>query len=568
MAKPRITGEMRAAPLDWQQRMGIGIYNTLNPLRDWAQGRSTGLQSIAGPPLEWFLNPVMGPALRAAEGEARVYADFSSENPLNWRLEPEILEAPLAAADVLSPLPLGAGVGTIKGMKRAPVLWHGAGSPKNAEKILKHGFSKGASAEMKVPGTSASRDPFVSLHDFVNAVNVHKLGPEAVANRDPNAFLRVELNVPPGEVYNVPPDFYVQGIVPKSTSAVYNKPNTFFSEAETFARSKANPLTAKQHKQITEEENDLLMHNVYRDKTGTLVSFPGGYDPNYVSMGERAYKSIVDLAENLPEKWKGMTLKDFQDELATKGLVMDKNDPGFDPVAMEMINVKNYLKGNSNKNLQHMLREQVPEAREKLDEINRLRAEYPKYQEAKRAVEDKYPAITHPRVVPAYSPRRPTERELDQIRRQEVKYPSMEVIKGASEGDPRSLVQYRNSLLERSRGTRGLRGSRAEFIQTVSSAPTTANLMSMDQWSKLRKISGQISKNRARLSELSDRYSKAKGVTVDDYLPGGKYYGQFDVEGAPHVNMEMRKLTSESSKLIEEWYDRFEDALGKTRKFE
>lgn len=110
--------------------------------------------------------------------------------------------------------------GALRGMKRLPKFYHGTRSAYNVQEILDEGFARGKSAELNIPGTSVSRDPTVSLNMF--------------ADGEPRAVLIAEPlpDVTPADVANLKPSAYLLGQVPEAK--LYNKPNLFFNEAETF----------------------------------------------------------------------------------------------------------------------------------------------------------------------------------------------------------------------------------------------------------------------------------------------------------------------------------------------
>ena len=64
---------------------------------------------------------------------------------------------------------------------------------------MREGFVKGGSAELKLKGTSLSRDPLVSLN------------PE-FASGDPEKMLVVKPNIDPKNIRNLKPSEYVQGL--------------------------------------------------------------------------------------------------------------------------------------------------------------------------------------------------------------------------------------------------------------------------------------------------------------------------------------------------------------------
>lgn len=139
------------------------------------------------------------------------------------------------------------GAGAIRGIKRFGTLYHGTGDVAKKEQILQRGFSRGASAELGLEGTSLSRDPMVSFRGF--------------AGQDPNNMLVVKPDVPLEEVRNLRPSEYIQGEkFLGDTTEVYNKPNEFFMEAETFLKRGEFGGPPVDMRNITpKEELDLLI---------------------------------------------------------------------------------------------------------------------------------------------------------------------------------------------------------------------------------------------------------------------------------------------------------------------
>lgn len=121
-----------------------------------------------------------------------------------------------------------------------PPLWHGVKTQqlKDAKgrvmggeesdavyNILKDGFTRGSSAELKLPGTSVSYDPLVSAQLFSPTSWVHG------KNKLHDYLLRVEPKVPPKGLLS--PSEYVAGVTPGG-GEIYLKPQHFFGEAELF----------------------------------------------------------------------------------------------------------------------------------------------------------------------------------------------------------------------------------------------------------------------------------------------------------------------------------------------
>ena len=91
----------RSAPPTWQERLGSGIEGPLGYLNEQA-GEMRKIPGI-GDALGWLgqqaLEAPLDAARRAAEGEVNVYADFSSENRLNWQLKKGAADTAMLAAD-------------------------------------------------------------------------------------------------------------------------------------------------------------------------------------------------------------------------------------------------------------------------------------------------------------------------------------------------------------------------------------------------------------------------------------------------------------------------------------
>jgi hypothetical protein len=317
-----VTGEMRSAKLPWQERFGIAAYNNLRPLADWAQSRETGLQSVAGPLVNWMLEPTLNAARRSAEGEPNVYADFSSESPMNWRLKPEILDPLMLVADVADgPLPVaGAVAGSLRGVKRIPPLYHGRGSfahgrISSEEDILRNGFSKGASGESQLPGTSVSEDPLWSLRQFSGNP------------RNPSNVNRVKANIRPEEVWNLPPDLYYDQTQPSGLTDVYKKPALGNNESEWFAKrdvaSGGAIPTMHMEPNTTESVNELQKYaEIYDNLENIIKGLKTG-------SSQPTPKNIVSAMESV--RGNRATFNNFVDELAyafSKGMKYLNTRPG------------------------------------------------------------------------------------------------------------------------------------------------------------------------------------------------------------------------------------------------
>lgn len=155
--------------------------------------------------------PIVGGSSQIAADLEMYNNDPSTRTPLNYGL---------TATNLLPGAPMV--LGALRGIKRLPPLWHGTGS--NPQNILKEGFTEGRSAELNIPGTSASEDPLVAF----GFANVYR-------NKDDptKRILKVKPQFGPEEVANLPPSAYFAGDVPEAPA--YRKPNLFFQEAETFS---------------------------------------------------------------------------------------------------------------------------------------------------------------------------------------------------------------------------------------------------------------------------------------------------------------------------------------------
>lgn len=197
------------------------------------------------------------PSLRNVSDKAKALAEFISKQPL---LQSPILEKqvfndlvgsgdPPTIAEVLSflvpgqeplaaPLEVVPGAGKLapaalfglsKRAKRLP-FFHGT-NPKNVPGILEEGFTRGASSEAKIPGTSTSQDPALSLSRFSNqdlegllSVDAPRDLMEGTRNLSPEDFLRLD------EVLETLPD-----------NSPLRKPQSFFQELETFFPREPSP---------------------------------------------------------------------------------------------------------------------------------------------------------------------------------------------------------------------------------------------------------------------------------------------------------------------------------------
>ena len=155
--------------------------------------------------------PIVGGSSQIAADLEMYNNDPSTRTPLNYGL---------TATNLLPGAPMV--LGALRGVRRLPPLWHGTAN--NPQDILKEGFTQGSSAELNIPGTSASEDPLVAF-GFAN-VNRNRDDPT-------KRILKVKPQFGPEEVANLPPSAYFAGDVPEAPA--YRKPNLFFQEAETFS---------------------------------------------------------------------------------------------------------------------------------------------------------------------------------------------------------------------------------------------------------------------------------------------------------------------------------------------
>lgn len=157
------------------------------------------------------------------------------------------------------------------GVKRFKKLWHGvAGGPKEAaenyQNILGEGFLKGQSAELNLPGTSVSEDPWVSWRLFTG-VNA-KAQPGSPTGPNKAMMLAVDPQIEPSQVRNLSPAQYLTGIHPDKPE-LYGKPNLFWREDERFALRSLENVTEYDYKQLSENPEVKqywdMMDEVYAD---------------------------------------------------------------------------------------------------------------------------------------------------------------------------------------------------------------------------------------------------------------------------------------------------------------
>lgn len=171
---------------------------------------------------------------------------------------------------------IGMGViGALQGVKRIPKLFHGTqGDTDHFMDIIEDGFTKGQSSELNLPGTSASSDPAVSTKGF--------------GGGNPGNVFIAEPQVTPSEVYNLSPWAYLTGKVPEAPEpgkTIYNKPNLFFNEAETFAR---------RDKPWTQEEELTKLINAHTDMKIDIEDF--------MLQGKAAPEPLLKAAQTVAKK--------------------------------------------------------------------------------------------------------------------------------------------------------------------------------------------------------------------------------------------------------------------------
>lgn len=130
------------------------------------------------------------------------------------------------------------------GIKRFSKLWHGIrGLPEQAEldreDILANGLTIGQSAELELPGSSVSKDPWVSERLFSGFDPVETRESEYGPRKD--LVLAVDPQIAPNQVRNLSPARYLTGEHP-STAELYGKPNYWHREAEFFAMRNPAPV--------------------------------------------------------------------------------------------------------------------------------------------------------------------------------------------------------------------------------------------------------------------------------------------------------------------------------------
>jgi len=129
------------------------------------------------------------------------------------------------------------------GMKKSRTnpLYHGTRHNDDVNEILQKGFTKGASSELEIPGTSVSRDPLVSFDLF--------------GSRDIDNVLKVKADIDPKKIRNLSPSDYFSGQGPDEL--VYGKPQTTFHESELYGVRKQTPMSQEELSKITAQYNQL-----------------------------------------------------------------------------------------------------------------------------------------------------------------------------------------------------------------------------------------------------------------------------------------------------------------------
>jgi len=230
--------------------------------------------------------------------------------------DPEKLTPTNLGISMLGLLPL---IGSLRGIKataHAMPQWHGTMSAESGGSevldpsvILREGFTRGASSEMKTPGTSTSEDILTSLRAFTPDSNVGA-GFDWERRGDPNYLIRVKNTADPEKVWNLPPDLYGMGVAPGTRGDQYRKPNVF-NEAETFSTRK--PIWESPDPAIRMEKN------YYNDKDAvSLISH-----------------EISNLGKDLDsvtsdELWDYLKSKNVSDDLAREIMAASEKAPFAD----------------------------------------------------------------------------------------------------------------------------------------------------------------------------------------------------------------------------------------------
>ena len=193
---------------------------------------------------------------------------------------------------------IGAMVAPLKGAtkllkKGSKVGYHGtARSPElppheAAEAIEKEGFTGGSSAELKLKGTSMSRDPLMSYRGFSD----HGEGMMEVTTTE---------DLP---LHDLRPSDYLLGVTPSDLNATYRKPNTFFMEDELFAPKRTGAQGHLEARIMDAEEVDKLTKE--SRKYDTIVNtFTGQISDMAEDVHDGVKLTIDELAK---DNYRGLT---------------------------------------------------------------------------------------------------------------------------------------------------------------------------------------------------------------------------------------------------------------------
>lgn len=133
--------------------------------------------------------------------------------------------------------------GAVRGLKRVPALYHGTLTQDRVADILSGGFKEGANAELRAVGTSASKDPLVSLDRFAPS---------------PSMVVRVFPTVGKEAIENLSPSKY---LMRESKGPISSIPNMFLAEDELFGHRASLPGSQAPFiaRLLTEHERNTLM---------------------------------------------------------------------------------------------------------------------------------------------------------------------------------------------------------------------------------------------------------------------------------------------------------------------
>jgi len=177
------------------------------------------------------------------------------------------------------------------GMKRIPALFHGSPNTDYINDILENGFTEGRSAELRMSGTSLSRDPVMSYQNF--------------ADEKLSGMIKVQPNVDPKKIKNLKPSEYIQGKeYLEDTDIVYNKPNEFFFESETLARRMGDQLPDVQARKLTDKEayglyeQAKLTDEVFTDIRNLSDNLMGKYQPQRAKQVQKVLGKLDAMKGN------------------------------------------------------------------------------------------------------------------------------------------------------------------------------------------------------------------------------------------------------------------------------